>query len=523
MSNDTSMTKHDVNLTIDGLQVTVPEGTTILEAARKANVKIPTLCNHPDLCKRALCRICVVECDGRAKLAAACATEVWEGLSVVTNNPRLQGIRKTIIELILANHPQECLYCVRNKNCELQALAAVFGIRTSPFRREASYQGSLSNRPPETAAATLVRDMRKCIKCGRCVEVCQEIQTVRAVNASHRSVNYEICTPFGQALGDGPCILCFQCAEVCPVGAIYENDQSAEVQEALDKNDNEVIAQIAPSAAPAICVELGLPPGAVTTGMVVTAMKMMGFSHVFNASCFADMTISVESTELFNRIKTSDKLPMVSSCSPGWVKFVKEFYPDLLDHLSTVESPEQIFKTAINEYSIKKFNGKNKKKMFVTIIPCAAKKYGTTPADSEDSPDREIVLTARELIRMIRLTGIDLAALPETDFSFFDDDIMTYNYRTKNGPGNIWEAFWKIYKAYDFSTGPIDNTGKIEKPEDNGIEEAMLNLQGTKVKALVVNGLVNARAVMDSIRRGECDAALVGILHCPMESETTRQ
>ena len=503
---------YDVNLTIDGLPVTVPEGTTILEAARKANIRIPTLCNHPDLCRRAICRVCVVECDGRGKLVAACASEVSEGLSVVANSPRLQGIRKTILELILANHPQECLYCVRNTNCELQALAAVFGIRTSPFRREAG------TRPPETSAGTLVRDMRKCIKCGRCVEVCQEVQTVRAVNASHRSTGYEICTPFGQALSDGPCILCCQCAEVCPVGAIYGNDQSAEVLEALTKNGNEAIAQIAPSAAPALCLELGLMPGTVTTGKVITALKMMGFSQVYSASYFADMTISLESTELFNRIKTSDKLPMVSSCSPGWVKFVKEFYPDLLDHLSTVESPEQIFKTAIKEYSIKKFNSKDKKKMFVTIIPCAAKKYRATPADSEDSPDREIVLSARELTRMIRLSGIDLSSLPETDFSIFTDGTMPYNYRTKNGPENIGEAFWKIYKAYDFDSRPIDKTDKTEKSKDNnGIEGAMLNLQGTKVKALIVHGLVNARTVMDSIRRGECDAALVGILNCTME------
>jgi len=509
MSNSTPMPKKDINLIIDGLQVTVPEGTTILEAARKINVKIPTLCNHPDLCRRALCRVCVVECDGRGKLVAACANEVSEGLSVVTNNPRLQGIRKTIVELILANHPQECLYCVRNKNCELQALAAVLGIRTSPFRREA-----LDTRQPEIAAATLVRDMRKCIKCGRCVEVCQEVQTVRGINTSHRSVGYEICTPFGQALSDGPCILCCQCAEVCPVGAIYENDQSADVLEALNKN--EVIAQVAPSAAPAICLELGLPPGTITTGKVITALKMMGFSQIYNASYFADMTISLESTELFNRIKTSDKLPMISSCSPGLVKFVKEFYPDLFDHLSTVESPEQIFKTAINEYSIKKFKSKDaSKKMFVTIIPCAAKKYGIQIYDSDDSHDMEIVLTARELTRMIRLVGIDVAALSETDFSFFIDDTMIYKYRTKNGPGNIGEAFWKVYKAYDFNTGSINKTEKSK--ENAGIEESMLKLQGTKVKVLVVNGLVNARTVMDSIRKGECNVALVGILNCPMK------
>jgi len=287
----------NVNLTIDGIPVTVPEGTRILEAARKVDVHIPTLCDHPDLCKRTVCRLCVVECDGRGKLIAACANDVWEGVSIVTHNARLLSIRKMIIELLLANHPQDCLSCIRSTNCTLQSLAADFGIRESPFRHDAA-----DLRPPVTESATLVRDMAKCVKCGRCVEACQEVQTIRAINTSHRGTHYEISAPYGQALADGACVFCGQCAAVCPVGAIYEHDQSAEAWIALNDKDRRVAVQFSPSLSETIDNALNLPAGTATPGRIVTALKRLGFDQVLNAQSFADAATAEEHNELSNRI-----------------------------------------------------------------------------------------------------------------------------------------------------------------------------------------------------------------------------
>jgi len=452
----------NVNLTIDGIPVTVPEGTTILEAARKVNVKIPTLCDHPDLRRRAVCRLCVVECDGRGKLLAACANDVWEGVSVVTNNARIVGIRKTIIELMLANHPEDCLGCVKNTKCELQSLAERFGIRASPFSRGALKQDR------EIAGETVVRDMGKCVKCGRCVETCQEIQTVRAINTSHRSVNYEISTPYGQALVDGPCILCGQCAVVCPVGAIYAHDQTAEVWTALNKGERHMAAQLAPSTASAVCAEFDLPPKEITIGKIVTALKLIGFKTVFAADFFAAQSAREKADELLVRIKNKARLvqpglPMISCCSQSCVKFVKEFYPDLADRLYTSKRPSQILTVMAREkYSGETGTGEPKIAC-VSITPCIAEKFETKQSEKDDSKNNDFALTADELARMIRIAGIELGNLVESPFDSFGDTF----------------------------------TGKFSEPD-----------------SLTVYGLANARVVLDSIRKGECDATLVKIMCC---------
>ena len=445
-----------VNLTIDGIPVTVPEGTTILEAARKVNVQIPTLCDHPDLRRRAVCRLCVVECDGRGKLVAACANDVWEGVSVVTNNARLVSIRKTIIELMLANHPQDCLGCVKNTKCELQSLAERFGIRATPFRRGPLKQGS------EIAGGTLVRDMGKCVKCGRCVEVCQEIHTVRAINTSHRSVNFEISTPYGQALGDGPCVFCSQCAEVCPVGAIYAHDQTAEVWAILNKSERHVAALLAPSTASALSAEFNLPLESITVGKITTALKAIGFSHVYNAGIFRDMIVREQISELVMRNKNSYSLPMISCCSQSSVKFIKEFYPDLVDHLYTGKSPSQIFAAMAKG----KHSGDTvgvSKIIHISITPCTAAKFEIRQSEKDGSENVDFALTAGELAEMIRMAGIEIKNLAESPFDNLNDDF----------------------------------TGKIDEHD-----------------ILTVNGLANARVVMDSIRKGECGAALVKLNCC---------
>ena len=441
-----------VTLTIDGISVTVPEGTRILEAAKKVNVSIPTLCEHPELCKRALCRICVVEADGRGKLIAACANDVWEGVSIVTTNQRLLNIRKTIIELILANHPQDCLSCIRNKKCELQSLALSFGVGGSLFDNDAERQTQIESE-------TLVRDMDKCVKCGRCVEVCQEVQTIRAINTSHRSYEYEISTPYKQALKDGPCVFCGSCAAVCPVGAIYEHDQTAEVRAALNDSNRKVIAQISPSLAVAVNDELGLAADTVTTGKLTAAIKLLGFDKVFDANIAVNAVNSELANEVQERKNNSrTTLPVISGCSAGVANFVKNFYPDLANHLTTVKSPRQIFVSFIKSRYANQAGINLSSVTSVFFVPCIAQKYDVGVKEKND-----FALTAGELARMLKLAGIVIETLPEEPFNSVDVDL----------------------------------------PKQN-----------SPVKKETIHGYAQAREVMEAIREGKCDAEWVEILNC---------
>ena len=507
----------NVNLTIDGFPVTVPEGTTILEAARKINVNIPTLCNCSGLGKRAVCRLCVVECDGRGKLLPACSNDVWEGVKVVTNSLRLLGIRKTILELLLTEHPPECLSCVKNKKCELQDLAAAFGIREIPFSRRAERR-----RPMETESGVLVRDMGKCVKCGRCVEVCQEIQAVRAINSSSRSIDYEVCAPYGQSLASGTCVFCGQCAAVCPVGAIFGNDETMDVQAALDDSGLSVMALVMPPVIAGIERELGLSPGSISSGALVTVLKRMGFTKVFDSFFFAGLTILEEGREFRDRIGNGGKLPMISGCSPALKNFIQKFYPDLADHLPSGKSPVQIFRDSMRE-NYPEADGINKSKiMSVSMVPCISRKWETRQEKNGGSPRSDFSLTPQELARMIKTAGIDFTDLGESPFDSFPIDSQSLGSAcaasigmAENLPGKgVLQD--KVYGAY---TGKTPAQPFFEKtPDFQGIEEAEFELDGTRVKALSVKGLANARVVLDAVRKGECRAKYVEIVCCPMDS-----
>ena len=452
-----------VNLKIDGIPVTVRTGTTILEAAKKINVKIPVLCDHPELCRRAFCRLCVVECDKRSKLVAACAAEVWEGVSVVTNNSRLMNIRKTILELILANHPQDCLGCSRNTNCELQNLAMNLGIRQSPFGHATE-----KSRPQKISGETLALEMKKCVDCGRCVEMCSDIINVDAINSSCRSIEFKISTPYGQNLTEGPCVFCGRCASVCPVGAISHNDQTREVSAALESGQP-VVAQISPYAAAAINKNGRIKAGTVTTGKIVSALKTLGFSKVYDANFFEDIALRETARELNRRITNQEKIPIIRGCTPGLKNFVRHYYPDL-EHQVIYQTTEQVF-TGYMEKS---------NAATVSIVPCLGKKYCVNYS-----------LIPAEFERMIYTKGIDLPRLPEEPFDVPETELTGE------------DASFSLLRA------------ALRYTHSEGIKLIEPNLSGTKVRILLVNGMANARKIMGAIRKGHCDVALVEIRYCP--------
>ena len=499
-----------VKVTVDGREIEVPKGSTMLEAAKKAGINIPTLCFHEDLGVKAMCRICVVEVLGARTLQTACSQPVSDGMVIQTNTPAVRQARKINLELLLSNHPQDCLNCVRNQRCELQTLADKLGVHQQRFQPKTKIK-----YPKDTSTAALIRDPEKCILCRRCVEVCHQVQSVGAIAPANRGINTVIAPAGGVDLNDVACVQCGQCALVCPVGAIYEQDHTKRVWAALADPDKHVIVQTAPAIRVSIGEEFGLEPGQVSTGKLVAVLRRLGFDRVFDTDFTADLTIIEEGHELLERLNNGGTLPMITSCSPGWIKFIEHFYPEYVNHLSTCKSPQQMFGALAKTYYAEKAGIDPKDIYVVSIMPCTAKKYECGRPEMMDSgyPDVDAVLTTRELGKMIREAGIDFNNLPDEEY---DDPfgITTGAGVIFGASGGVMEAALRtVYEVVTKETLPSLDFTAVRGLE--GIKEAEIDLKGTKVKVAVANGLGNARKLMDLIKEGKVDYQFIEIMCCP--------
>ncbi len=497
-----------VKLTIDGIPVEVEAGTTVLKAAEKAGVHIPTLCYLEGIHEVGACRVCVVDTGAKA-LSAACVTPVGEGMKVVTNSPAVRAARKTTVELILSNHPAECPTCVRNQNCELQALAESLNIRENRFK------GENVEWEPDFSSYSVVRDPNKCILCRRCVSVCEKVQGVKAIGPINRGFKTVIGPAFGERMVDSICVNCGQCILVCPVGALYEKDGIAKTWAALADPGKHVVVQTAPAVRVALGETQGGEPGSIVTKKMVAGLRRLGFDSVMDTDFTADLTIIEEGHELIERLTKGGVLPLITSCSPGWIKFIEHFYPDLLPNLSTCKSPQQMFGALAKTFYAEK-KGVDPASIFsVSIMPCTAKKFECERPEMKDSgyQDVDVVLTTRELGRMFKEAGIVVDKLPEEDYDA-PMGLTTGAAVIFGATGGVCEA--ALRTVYEVVTGETlkDVNFKVCRGL-TGVKEAEVDLKGTKVKVAVAHSLSNARKVLDRVRAGEAPWQFIEIMCCP--------
>lgn len=499
-----------VNLTINGKQIQAPQGSTILEAARAAGIYIPTLCYHPELRPEGACRLCMVEASGARTLVASCVYPVSEGMVVKTNTSKVREARKTVVELLLTNHPKDCLCCQKSGDCELQKIAADLGVRRLRFEG-----GERKAHTMDCSNPSLVRDQEKCILCGRCIHVCRDVQGMNVYSFAGRGFNTIVSTAFEQDLKDSVCTYCGQCSSVCPTGAIVEKDDTEQVWSAINDEDKVVVVQTAPSVRVALGEELGIPAGSVVTGKMVAALRRLGFDKVFDTNFSADLTIMEEGHEFLHRLENGGVLPMITSCSPGWVNLVEMKYPDLLPHLSTAKSPQQMFGAVAKTYFAEKAGIDPSKIVSVSVMPCTAKKAEAAREEMCDSGyrDVDIVITTRELGRMIREAGIDFVNLPEEQF---DSPLGT-----GTGAGVIFGVTGGVMEAALRTVADVvagESLEKVEYTEVRGLQEtreAEITVAGHKVKIAVVNTLASARRMLERIRAGEADYQFIEVMACP--------
>ncbi|MDI3534260.1 MAG: NADP-reducing hydrogenase subunit HndD [Thermosediminibacterales bacterium] len=498
-----------ISLNINNQKVKVEEGATILEAAEKAGIKIPTLCYLKEINKVGACRMCVVEVEGAKTLQAACVTPAAEGMVVKTNTPFVRKARKKILELILSDHPFECLTCVRNGNCELQTLAENLGIR------EVGYQGEKTESYIDTSTPSIVRDPNKCILCRRCVSVCNEIQNVGILFPNERGFNTFIGPAYGALLADEPCSLCGQCVLACPTGALHEHEDIDRVWKAIEDPNKHVVVQTAPAIRVTLGEALGLPPGSIVVGQMVAALRRLGFDKVFDTDFAADLTIMEEGHEFLDRLKNGGKLPLITSCSPGWIKFCEHHYPEFLENLSTCKSPQQMFGALAKTYYAHK-NRIDPKNMFVvSIMPCTAKKFECQRPEMVDSEylDVDVSLTTRELAKMIKQAGINFDTLESEEYDA-PLGISTGAGAIFGATGGVMEA--ALRTVYEVVTGEeLKSLDFIDVRGLKGVKEAQVELPGITVKVAVAHGLSNAREVLEAVKRGEADYHFIEIMACP--------
>ncbi|ADQ04653.1 hydrogenase, Fe-only [Caldicellulosiruptor owensensis OL] len=498
-----------VNITIDGKKIQVPKDYTVLQAAREAGVEIPTLCYLKGINEIGACRMCVVEVKGARSLQAACVYPVSEGMEVITNSERVRRARKVNLELILSNHDRSCLTCVRSGNCELQKLAEDLNVK------QIRYEGENIRRPLDDFSPSVVRDPNKCILCKRCINVCRNVQEVGVINANYRGFKTVVSTAFDRSLNDVACTMCGQCIQACPVGALREKDSTDIVWKALADKNKYVVVQTAPAVRVALGEEFGLPIGTRVTGKMVTALKMLGFDKVFDTDTAADLTIMEEGTELINRIKNGGKLPLITSCSPGWIKFCEHYFPEFLDNLSTCKSPHEMFGAILKTYFAQKMGIDPANMFVVSVMPCTAKKFEAQREELAASgyPDVDAVLTTRELARMIKEAGIDFVNLPD---SHFDEPMGD-----ATGAGVIFGTTGGVMEAalrtvYEVLTGKtLENVEITQVRGLEGIREAEIDVGSMKIKAAVAHGLANAKKLLEMVKNGEKEYHFIEIMACP--------
>ena len=499
-----------LNVTVNGIAVSVPKGSTILEAARKAGVEIPTLCYMKEKNEIGACRICVVEATGARGLVTACVYPVTEGMAISTNTAKVREARKTTLELILSTHDKNCLSCSRSTNCELQKLCLEYGVDSAAF------DGFKPVYELDYSTPHLVRDNNKCILCRRCVAVCEE-QHVAVIGANNRGIDTCIGQAFDLPLGNTPCISCGQCTAVCPTGALVERDDTDKVWDALNDPTKHVVVQTAPSIRATLGECFDMPIGTNVEGKMVAALRRLGFEKVFDTNTAADFTIVEEATELLERVKNGGTLPMITSCSPGWVKFCELYYPDMIKHLSSCKSPQQMGGALIKTYWADKMGYDPKDIFVVSIMPCTAKKFEVGRDDMSAAGngivDVDVALTTRELAKMIGRAGIKFTALPDEDFdpAFGVDTGAAVIF---GATGGVMEA--ALRTANDVLTGKDNSELEFHEVRGtDGIKEAVYNIAGMDIKVCVASGAKNAKAVMDKIAKGEADWTFVEIMGCP--------
>ena len=500
----------DITIKINGMDVTAPAGSTILEAARLAHIEIPTLCYLKDINEIGACRMCVVEVKGARTLVTACVYPINEGMEVWTNTPKVLESRKKTLQLLLSNHRKECLSCVRSGNCELQQLCRDLGVTD-----EHKYDGEMLESEIDTSAAHMIRDNSKCILCRRCVAVCEKVQGIGVIGANERGFKTYIGSAFNMGLGETSCVSCGQCIAVCPTGALREKDYIDDVLAAIADPDKYVCVQTAPSVRAGLGEEFGYPMGTDVEGKMAAALRRIGFDKVFDTDFSADLTIMEEAHEFLDRVQNGGVLPMITSCSPGWIKYCEHYFPDMTENLSSCKSPQQMFGAVLKTYYAEKMGIDPKKIVSVSIMPCTAKKFeiGRPDQSAAGVPDVDYAMTTRVLARMIKRLGIRFNELPDEGF---DDPLgeSTGAAVIFGATGGVMEA--ALRTAVETLTGEeLKNPDFVDVRGTKGIKEATYNVAGMDVKVAVASGLGNARQLLEKVKAGEADYHFIEIMGCP--------